>query len=191
MHSHPPLHMVGLASLKCSRSVKLRLFFVLHSFLEYFPFFPNYGFTKKKLVKTQNWEKGGVGNIFQKLKLGTSKAQNEIVPAIKKSILEDLSKIPPSEVPPPSGRRGGGAGSSARHPQESRSSRVRVEEQRTDTPRAAAGCPLKGLPQGVRLPEGLAFTSFSSLVIYIQLLRCQQKTQVVTFPLWANEQNLQ
>lgn len=144
MHSHPPLHTVGLASLKCSRSVKLRLFFILHLFLEGFPFFPNYGLTtttKKKLVKTQNREKEGVGNIFQKLKLGISKAQNEIVPAIKKSILEDLSKIPPSEVPPPSGRRGGGADSSARHPEESRSSQVRVEEQRTNTPRAAAGCP--------------------------------------------------
>ena len=71
-----------------------------------FSFFSQLWLHKKKLVKTQNWEKGGVGNIFQKLKLGTSKAQNEIVPAIKKSILEDLSKIPPSEVPPPSGRRG-------------------------------------------------------------------------------------
>ena len=114
MHSHPPLHMVGLVSLKCSRSVKLRLFFLLHLFLEDFPFFPNYGLTttKKKLVKTQNREKEGVGNIFQKLKLGISKTQNEIVPAIKKSILEDLRKIPPSELPPPSGRRGGGTDSS-------------------------------------------------------------------------------
>ena len=97
--------------------------------------------SQKKTSENTELGKSGVGNIFQKLKLGTSKAQNEIVPAIKKSILEDLSKIPPSEIPPPSGRRGAGAGSSARHPQESRSSRVRVEEQRTNTPRAAAGCP--------------------------------------------------
>lgn len=73
-------------------------------------------------------------NIFQKLKLGTSKAQNEIVSAKKKSILEDLSKMPPSEVPPPSDRRGGDAGSSERYPEVSRSSHVRVEGNRGQIP---------------------------------------------------------
>ena len=78
--------------------------------------------------------KRGVRDIFQKLKLGTSKAQNEIVPAKEKSILEDLSKIPPSEVPPPSGRRVGDAGSSERYPEVSRSSQVTVEGNRGQIP---------------------------------------------------------